>query len=224
MRARASRPPRRLWSLLLAISLGAFAYGCASRPPAFGPAGAEDSRRTLDAWGAALERADSLGPARILYDAKMSEGLVKIPGTLSVEARLDRLDATLIGPFGSPVARYSSGVLEAKGAKPIPLDAEELRAVLAGVWRSPPRVEGAREGESLLRFNGRDRVEAVLDVPATRVETLKIERPEADLVATYSGRLDPWPEKITIEDRRTGKRLQLTMVAKEPIESSGAQP
>lgn len=223
MRGRASRS-RRLRALLLLASFGAFAYGCASRPPAFGPAGAEDSRRALDAWGAALERADSLGPARILYDAKMSEGLVKIPGTLAVEARRDRLDATLIGPFGSPVARYSSGVLEARGAKPIPLDAEELRAVLAGVWRSPPRVEGAREGESLIRFTGRDRVEAVLDVPATRVETLKIERPEADLVATYSGRLDPWPQKITIEDRRTGKRLQLTMVAREPIELSGATP
>lgn len=210
--------------MLLLASFGAFAWGCASRPPAFAPAGAEDSRRALDAWGAALDRADSLGPARILYDAKMSEGLLKIPGTLAVEARHDRLDATLIGPFGSPVARYSSGVLEAKGAKPIPLEAEELRAVLAGVWRSPPRVEGAREGESLLRFTGRDRVEAVLDVAATRVETLKIERPEADLVATYSGRLDPWPQKITIEDRRTGKRLQLTMVAREPIEPSGATP
>jgi hypothetical protein len=184
----------------------------------------EDSRRALDAWGAALERADSLGPARILYDAKMSEGLVKIPGTLSVEAQSDRLEATLIGPFGSPVARYSSGVLEAKGAKPIPLDAEELRAVLAGVWRTPPRVEGAREGESLLRFPGRDRVEAVLDVAATRVETLKIERSEAELVATYSGRLDPWPEKITIEDRRSGKTLQLTMVAKEPIEAPAVRP
>lgn len=226
MRARVSRP-HGLRALLLVASFATLALavdGCASRRPAFGPAGAEDSRRTLDAWGAALERADSLGPARILYDAKMSEGLVKIPGTLSVEARSDGLEATLIGPFGSPVARYSSGMLEAKGANPIPLDAEELRAVLAGVWRTPPRVEGAREGESLLRFPGRDRVEAVLDVAATRVETLKIERSEAELVATYSGRRDPWPEKITIEDRRTGKRLQLTMVAKEPIETPAIQP
>lgn len=223
MRARASRR-RAFRALLLVASLGASAYGCASRPAAFGPAGAEDSRRTLDAWGAALERADSLGPARILYEAKMSEGLVRIPGTLSVEARSDRLEATLVGPFGSPVARYSSGVLEANGAKPIPLDAEELRAVLAGVWRSPPRVEGAREGESLIRFIGPDRVEAVLDVASTRVETLKIERPEAELVATYSGRLDPWPEKITIEDRRSGKTLRLTMVAREPIDAPAVQP
>jgi hypothetical protein len=205
-------------AVLVALAVGAAA--CASRAPSFGPAGIDDSRRALDAWATALERADSLGPARLLYDAKMSEGLVKFPGTLAVEARPDRLEATLTGPFGSPIARYASGVLEAKGARPIPLEPEELRAVLAGVWKSPARVEGARAGESLLRFSGRDPVEAVLDVGQARLQTLKIERPEADLVATYSGRLDPWPEKITIQDRRTGKMLQLTLVAKEPASPS----
>ena len=50
---------------------------------------------------------------------------------------------------------------------------------------------------------GDDAMEAVLDVGRARLETLKIERPEAELVATYSGRLDPWPERITIRDRRT---------------------
>jgi hypothetical protein len=220
-RASSSPPSRTFLALLLAV---AATTACATRRPAFGPAGAEDSRLALDAWQTALERADSLGPARLLYDAKMSEGLVKFPGTLAVEARPDRLEATLTGPFGSPVATYSSGVLAAKGARPIPLDAEELRAVLAGVWRSAPRVEGARAGESLLRFPGAQRVEAVLDVPGTRVETLTIERPEAELVATYSGRLDPWPEKITIQDRRSGKVLQLTMVAKEPVDAGAPAP
>lgn len=223
MRARASSPHSFPTLLLRTLGIVAFlgaAYGCASRPGAFGPSGAEESRRALDAWETALHRADSLGPAKILYDVKMSEGLVKVPGTLAVEARRDRLEATLTGPFGSPVARFASGVLEAKGARPIPLDAEELRAVLAGVWRTPARVEGARGGESLLKFEGRDKVEAVLDVAATRVQTLKIDRPEAELVATYSGRLDPWPEKITIQDRRTGKMLQLTMVAREPVATS----
>jgi hypothetical protein len=222
-RASSSSPLRRLGLVGLLALLGA-GYSCASRPPAFGPSGAEESQRALDAWETALQRADSLGPAKILYDAKMSEGLVKIPGTLAVEARPDRLEATLTGPFGSPVARYASGVLQAKGARPIPLDAEELRAVLAGVWRSPARVEGARGTESLLKFEGRDKVQAVLDVASTRVQTLTIDRPEAELVATYSGRLDPWPEKITIEDRRSGKVLQLTMVAKEPVDTPPTQP
>lgn len=223
MPERASSSPRLRTFLALVLAVAA-TTACATRRPAFGPAGAEDSRLALDAWQAALDRADSLGPARILYDAKMSEGLVKFPGTLAVLARPDGLEATLTGPFGSPVATYSSGVLAAKGARPIPLDAEELRAVLAGVWRSAPRVEGARAGESLLRFPGAPRVEAVLDVPGTRVETLTIERPEAELVATYSGRLDPWPEKITIEDRRSGKVLQLTMVAKEPVDAGAPAP
>ena len=198
--------------------------GCASRIPAFGPPGVDESRLALDAWATALERADSLGPSRLLYDAKMSEGLVKFPGTLAVDARPGYLEATLTGPFGSPIARYASGVLEAKGARPIPLEAEELRAVLSGVWRTPARVEGARAGQSLLRFTGRDPVEAVLDVGGARLERLKIERPEAEVVATYSGRLDPWPEKVTIEDRRTGKMLQLTLVAKEPASAPAFEP
>jgi hypothetical protein len=214
LRARAESQPIRL--AILALLVTAVTTACASRAPAFGPSGLDESRRALDAWATALERADSLGPARLLYDAKMSEGLVKVPGTLAVEARPGYLEATLTGPFGSPIARYASGVLAAKGARPIPLEPEELRAVLAGVWRAPARVEGARAGESLLRFTGRDPVEAVLDVGRARLQTLKIERPEAELVATYSGRLDPWPERITIEDRRSGKMLQLILVAKEP--------
>ncbi|HEV8609092.1 MAG TPA: hypothetical protein VGS98_03375 [Thermoanaerobaculia bacterium] len=222
MRARAESQPIRL--AILAALVTAAATACASRAPAFGPAGVDESRRALDAWAIALERADSLGPARLLYDAKMSEGLVKVPGTLAVEALPGHLEATLTGPFGSPIARYVSGVLEAKGARPIPLEPEELRAVLAGVWRTPARVEGARAGESLLRFTGRDPVEAVLDVGQARLQTLKIERPEAELVATYSGRLDPWPERIRIEDRRTGKMLQLTLVAKEPASAPASQP
>jgi hypothetical protein len=221
LRARISSR-RELWILIAAIA--AVSSACASRAPAFGPAGLDESRLALDAWATALERADSLGPSRLLYDAKMSEGLVKFPGTLAVEARPGHLEATLTGPFGSPIARYASGVLEAKGARPIPLEAEELRAVLSGVWRTPARVEGARAGQSLLRFTGRDPVEAVLDVGGARLERLKIERPEAEVVATYSGRLDPWPERVTIEDRRTGKMLQLTLVAKEPAGAPASRP
>ncbi len=223
MRARVSPGFRAPGLWLIALVLGA-AAGCASRTPAFGPVGIDESRRALDAWATALERADSLGPTRLLYDAKMSEGLVKFPGTLAVDARPGRLEATLTGPFGSPIARYASGVLEAKGARPIPLEPEELRAVLAGVWRTPARVEGARAGQTLLRFTGREPVEAVLDVEQARLETLKIERPEAELVATYSGRVDPWPEKITIEDRRTGKTLELTLVAKEAAPAPASEP
>lgn len=161
---------------------------------------------------------------RLLYDARLSEGLVKFPGTLAVTAQPDRLEATLTGPFGTPLARYESGVLEGKGLRPIPLDAEELRAVLAGVWRATPEIAGARGDQVLIRFPGARPVEAVLDVPQERLESIHISRPEADLVATYEGARDPWPEKILLEDRRSNRRVQLTLVAKEPADSAPASP
>jgi len=212
---RVRRRPR--FAAVPAILLAA--AGCAARPPAFGPAGAEESRLALDAWSDAVARADSLGPAMLLYNARLSEGLVKLPGTLAVKQSPGFLEATLTGPFGTPIARYGQGLLEARGAKPVPLEAEELRSVLAGVWRGTPSVAGARAGETLLRFEGTDQVEGVLELPGARLASLTIGRPEAELVATYSGRLDPWPEKIDIEDRRTGKRLELTLVAREPMEA-----
>jgi hypothetical protein len=215
-------PRRRL--LLFVSALLSFTWSCASRPPAFGPAGAEDARRALDAWQNALSRADSLPAVRLLYDARLSEGLIKFPGTLAVNARPDRLEATLTGPFGSPLARYESGILEGKGLRPIPLDAEELRAVLAGVWRATPEIAGARGDQVLMRFPGARPVEGVLDVSQGRLESLHIPRPEADLVATYDGARDPWPEKILLEDRRSGRRVQLTLIAKEPADSAPASP
>lgn len=212
--------PRR--GAALAILLVALASACASRQPVFAPAGADDSRRALAAWESALARADSQGPVRLLYDVKMSDGLLKVPGTLAVEALPGKLEATMTGPFGSPIARYASGVLEARGARPLPLEAGELLSLLSGVWRTPPEVAGARSGETLLRFTGGEPVEGVLDLAGSRLASLHIERAQADLFASYSGKLDPWPEKISIEDRRSGRRLELTLVAREPVESAAA--
>ncbi len=214
------KPPLR--SAALALLFAALSAACASRSPAFGPAGANDSRQALAAWESALVRANSQGPVRLLYDVKMSEGLLKVPGTLAVEAVPGKLEATLTGPFGSPIARYASGVLEARGARPLPLEPEELLALISGVWRTSPAVAGARSGESLLRFAGEEPVEGVLDLNGSRLASLRIERAGADLLATFSGKLDPWPEKISIQDRRSGRRLELTLVAREPVESAAA--
>jgi hypothetical protein len=216
--------PRWARHLLLVSTLASATWSCSTRPAVFKPAGAEDARLALGAWENAIARADSLPAVRLLYDARLSEGLVKFPGTLAVILQPDRLEATLTGPFGSPLAHYTSGVLEGKGLRPIPLDAEELRAVLAGVWRTPPEVAGARGNQVLMRFPGGDRVEGVLDVAEARLESLHVTRPEADLVATYAGTRDPWPEKITLEDRRSGRRVQLTLVAKEPADFAPASP
>ena len=155
---------------------------------------------------------------RLLYDVKMSDGLLKFPGTLAVESLPGKVEATMTGPFGSPIARYASGVLEAKGAKPLPLEPEELLSLLSGVWRTPPQVAGARSGETLLRFGGREPVEGVLDLDRSRLASLRIERAGADLFAVFSGTLDPWPEKISIEDRRSGRRLELALVAREGVD------
>jgi len=206
----------------LSLLFVALTSACASRPPAFGPAGADDSRQALAAWEGALARADSQGPVRLLYDVKMSDGLLKVPGTLAVEALPGKLEATMTGPFGSPIARYTSGILEARGARPLPLEAEELLSLISGVWRTPPRVVGARSGETLLRFAGGEPVEGVLDLAGSRLASLRIERADADLFASFSGKLDPWPEKISIEDRRSGRRLELRLVAREPVESADA--
>ena len=214
----------RLAALLSALVLSAFVPGCASRKAAFGPAGADESRQALASWSKALARADEEGPVRLLYDVKMSDGLLKVPGTLAVESLPDKLEATMTGPFGSPIARYASGVLEARGAKPLPLEAEELLALLSGVWRTPAQVAGARPGEMLLRFGGDEVVEGVLDVAGSRLASLHIERREADLFATFAGKLEPWPEKISIEDRRSGRRLELTRVSREPVGPAPAAP
>lgn len=214
----------RVRGLLIFATLASATWSCSSRPAPFKPAGAEDALLALGAWENALARADSLPAVRLLYDARLSEGLVKFPGTLAVILQPDRIEATLTGPFGSQLAHYASGVLEGRGLRPIPLDAEELRAVLAGVWRTPPEIAGARGNQVLMRFPGRDRVEAVLDVAQARLDSLHLTRPEADLVATYDGARDPWPERITLEDRRSGRRVQLTLVAKEPADSAPASP
>ena len=67
----------------------------------------------------------------------------------------------MTGPFGSPIARYSSGVLEAKGARPLPLEAEELLALLAGSLaldaagrRRPPRADAAALRRNSSRSRG----------------------------------------------------------------------
>lgn len=217
--------PLRLSPLKLSLRKGAalvlllaLTAACATRRPAFGPAGADESREALAAWQTALARADSQGPVRLLYDVKMSDGLLKVPGTLAVEALPGRVEATMTGPFGSPIARYASGVLEAKGARPLPLEPEELLSVLAGVWRTAPQVAGVRPGEALLRFAGREPVEGVLDGAASRLASLRIARAGADLFASYSGVFEPWPEKVSIEDRNSGRRLELVLVAREPVE------
>jgi hypothetical protein len=141
-----------------------------------------------------------------------------VPGTLSVTQGPGRLDATLAGPFGNTVARYAEGALAGEGLRPLRADPEELRALLAGVWQSGvPRVVGFREGEGLLAWEGAQPAEGVLDVPGAKLRSLTITRPEGMLAARYEGDFAPWPQRVELEDVRTGNKLRLTLIGYEGI-------
>ena len=207
------------------LAATALAAGCAARGPRrFPAAGAEEARQALLAWSEAVSRGASLSPSRLLYDARFGQGLFQSSGTLAVVERGDSLSATLTGPFGAVVARYGGGVVEAQGAAPLPLDGGTLRAILAGVWMGgTPRVAGCDAGDCLLRWEETEPVEAVLQVAAARLRTLRLARHEGEILAAYSGAFAPWPERIEAEELRSGRKLRLHLLAREPLFAPGAQ-
>ncbi|MBC8647051.1 MAG: hypothetical protein H7X85_07800 [Thermoanaerobaculia bacterium] len=170
----------------------------------------------LAAWSQALERADSLGASRLLYDARIIQGLLHVPGTLSVTQAPGQLDATLAGPFGNVLARYTDGALGGDGIRPLRVAPEDLRSLLAGVWRKgTPRVAGVAGEEGLLSWDDPEPAEAVLDVDAAQLRSLKVAAGEGTLEARYSGEFTPWPTRLELEDARSGNRLRLTMLGHE---------
>src|SRR5207244_13025805 len=116
-------------------------------------------------WQEAVSRAASLGPSRLLYEARISQGLARTSGTLAVRIGAGEVEANLSGPFGSPLARYENGALVGEGIRAIPIGEDELRSLLAGVWTAgAPSVAGALDDQALLVWDGTPRVEAVLDL------------------------------------------------------------
>jgi hypothetical protein len=140
-------------------------------------------------------------------------------GTLAVREGQRTVDATLAGPFGDPVARYGGGALRGNGIRPIAIEEEELRWLLAGAWKgsTAPEVAGVGGQDALLRWSGGQQVEGVIDVPRARFKSLRIKRSEGTIAATYSGELSTWPRRIELEDLKTGNTLRLTLVAAEPV-------
>jgi len=219
LRAPDSRSPIRDSRFLL-LPFAVFlllAAGCAAhRPRSFAPASDADVPVALGAWKRAVERAESMPSSRLLYDARLSQGVVRVPGTLAVRQSPTAVEASLTGPFGSPIAAYTDGALRGAGIKPVSIAPEELRFLLAGAWeRGAPEVRGFEGGEALLVWPGAERVEGVLDVREARFRSLQIRRREGEIHATYSGELDPWPERIEVVDARTGAKLRLTLIGKE---------
>lgn len=196
---------------------------CASRPAAdagsFGPVTEQQRAPALAAWSEALRRAESLPPSRLLYEARFGQRSVRVSGTLAVVATPESLKATATGPFGSSLAQYENGALRVKGREPLFLDPDLLRGALAGIWKSgPPTVAGSRGADCLLRWEAPGvTAEAVFDVAAARVKSLRVENGRADVSVAFSGSFDPWPQIVELSDAKSGQRLRLKRVAVEPI-------
>jgi len=217
--AKESRFPIHGFVRLVLVALVLAAPACAGRRrPLFVPAAQEGAARAIASWRESVARADSRGPARLLYEARVSRGPLRMSGTLAVREGKRTVDATLAGPFGDPVARYDEGALRGKGIGPIAIEEDELRWLLAGAWKGsmPPEVAGVLGQDALLRWSDRQRVEGVIDVPRARFRSLRIERAEGAIAATYSGETSDWPRRIELEDLKTGNKLRLTLIAAEP--------
>ena len=189
------------------------------RRPVFAPAAREDAERAIAAWRESVSSADSRGPARLLYEARVTRGPFRMSGTLAVREGSRTVDATLAGPFGDAVARYGEGALRGNGMEPIAIEADELRWLLAGAWKGSgaPEVAGVDGEDALLRWSGAQEVEGVIDVPRARLKSLRIKRSEGAIAATYSGEIFSWPGRIDLEDLRSGNMLRLVLIAAEPV-------
>ncbi len=214
-RAVGSGSRRSLARFLVAILLGT---ACASRAMRFGPASAETSVAALRGWETAVARAGPVRDENLLYEAAMTQGPFRTEGTLAVRLRGERVEGTLAGPFGSPIATYSDGELRGEKLSPVRLPPEELRAVLAGIWiGASPEVAGENGSEVLLRWAGAFPAEGVFNLDRVELGMLRIQRADGRLEARFSGRRDPWPDRIEIEEKRTGNSLRLKLLSREVV-------
>jgi hypothetical protein len=208
--------------LLAALVAGVLVSGsgCSTQRAAvrsFSPAGPDETARALAAWRAAVERAESLPPSRLLYDAKIRRGIASLSGTLALSTR-EPVRGTLTGPFGSTLAVYENGALQGEGFPPVVIEAGPLLALLAGVWKAPGAlVRGIDGGDALLAWPGPTEAEGVLDVEGRRFRSLRIARDDRSYEAAYSWGTDPWPGRVDLEDLASSNRLQLNLQAREPL-------
>jgi hypothetical protein len=188
-----------------------------SRPHNFAAAGEEQTARAIAAWREAVARADRLGPSRLLYDARMRQGAVSLPGTLAVSTA-EPVRATMTGPFGSPVATYADGALRGEKFAPVAIEPEPLLWLLGGVWKAQePQVRGVAGDDALLVWTSPSPVEGVLHVPSARFTSLRVTTGGKTLEASYAGTADPWPTKVELKDPATKSSLRLSLVAREPL-------
>ncbi|HTD53444.1 MAG TPA: hypothetical protein VK780_10505 [Thermoanaerobaculia bacterium] len=201
--------------LLFALLLGT-ADCAARRQRSFAHPAETQASASLAAWRQAVERAESMPRGRLLYEARLTQGLVSLPGTLAVRQSPGVIEASLTGPFGTPIATYVEGALRGEGIRPLAIAPEALRSLLAGAWqRGEPEVIGVDGSDALLAWTGEEQVEGILDVPQARFRSLAISRVEGKILSKYSGDFDPWPTRIEVQDARTGAKLRLTLIGRE---------
>ena len=220
-------PRASLWVLGLSSILLLGACAGASTRRYFDPAGPEDVREALTAWTAVQERAASLPPSRLLYDARMgTSGLPSVPGTLAVTYDGERIrSASLTGPFGSRIADYGDGVITGEDRKAFVVDPEALRSVLAGAWiGSPASVAGRTGNDALLVWHDASHTQAVLDLHERRLRSLSLSGSGGTLTVSYAGQIEPWPERIALKEDRSGRGLSLSLIATEPLTAVPASP
>jgi hypothetical protein len=180
------------------------------------PATSEETARTAAAWAEAAGRAQVERDANLLYDATVSQGVLSRHGTLAVKLRGESVEGTLSGPLGVPIATYADGVLRGEKLEPVRLPPQQLRAVLSGVWTgTAPEVAGRRGAEIVLRWPEPNAAEGRFDLAAGGLVRLTVRRAEGELEAGYAGARNPWPEDITIEEKRSGSRLHLKLLSRE---------
>jgi hypothetical protein len=200
------------------LLLVALAPACAGRrQPVFAPAAGEEAQRALSVWSDAVARAEARSGARLLYEARVSRGPFRMSGTLAVQESPAGVEAMLSGPFGDAIASYTDGALRGNGIRPIRIDPDELKWLLAGIWkgREAPVVVGMDGEAALLRWEGKEPVDGVLDFALGRFKSVKVTRAEGAIAATYSGEGTSWPGEIEIEDLGSGNTLRLKLLAAE---------
>jgi hypothetical protein len=138
-------------------------------------------------------------------------------GTLAVQESPGGVEAMLSGPFGDAIASYTDGALRGNGLRPIRIDPDELKWLLAGIWkgREAPVVAGMDGESALLSWAGKEPVDGVLDVARGRFKSVKVTRAEGAIEATYSGENSSRPALIELEDLGSGNALHLKLVAIE---------
>jgi len=190
------------------------ASACSS---SFHPVTAPEAARALDAWTRAVRDADLRRDANLLYDAVVSQGVASTRGTLVVRLRGERVEASLAGPFGAPLATYADGQLRGEKIASVSIAPYQLRALLAGVWTGEaPEVRGRRSGQALLVWSGSDAASGVLDLEQGRLVRLSVSRPQGEIEARYTGPWTPWPGAVVIDEKRLGSRLKLKLLSREP--------